>query len=113
MGVRRLTQFDFHHTLAECRGASLVYFTAPGCGACRQLHNMLENHLSEFAHLNLFEVDAQQEMALTREFEVFHLPSLFLFNNGEFHAPIHAEPLPASLLAAVEAALAAPADEAP
>jgi thioredoxin-like negative regulator of GroEL len=109
----RLTQFDFHHTLAETAGVSLVYFSAPGCGACRQLKQILESHPQEFALLNLFEVDAQQDMALTREFEVFHLPALFLFKDGHYHAPIHSEPLVPSLLAAVEAALAAAPQEAP
>lgn len=113
MPVTRLTQFDFHHTLAETGGVSLVYFTAPGCGACRQLRQMLESHPDAFTQFNLFEVDAQQDMALTREFEVFHLPSLFLFKDGQFHAPIHSEPLPQSLISAVEAALATEPQEAP
>lgn len=113
MPVERLTQFDFHHTLSETPGASLVYFTAPGCGACRQLRLVLENHAVEFATINLFEVDAQQDLALTREFEVFHLPALFLFKDGHYHAAIHAEPRAPSLLAAVEAALAAAPQEAP
>lgn len=92
---------------------SLVYFTSPGCGACRHLRALFENHAETFSRFNLFEVDAQQDMALTREFEVFHLPSLFLFKNGEFHAQIHSEPLPQSLMAAVETALAAEPQEAP
>jgi thioredoxin-like negative regulator of GroEL len=113
MSAIKLTQFDFHHTLAETKGGSLVYFTAPGCGACRRLKQVLESHRGEFGAYHLFEVDAQQDMALTREFEVFHLPALFLFKEGYYHAPIHAEPLPHSLIAAVEAALASEAQEAP
>jgi thiol-disulfide isomerase/thioredoxin len=113
MAVTRLTQFDFHHTLADTGGLSLVYFTSPGCGACRQLRQMLEANAEMFGSLNLFEVDAQQDMALTREFEVFHLPSLFLFKDGHFHAPIHSEPRPQSLLSAVEAASNAEPQEAP
>jgi hypothetical protein len=27
-------------------------------------------------------------MALTNEFEVFHLPALFLYKDGKFHAPV-------------------------
>ncbi|MGM0594633.1 MAG: thioredoxin family protein [Pseudomonadota bacterium] len=111
--VERLTQFDFHHRLVETGGVSLVYFTAPGCGACRRLKQLLETHREAFARLHLFEVDAQQDMALTREFEVFHLPSLFLFRDGQFHAPLHAEPTPTALLSAIDAALAAEALEAP
>ena len=113
MSAASLSQFDFHHTLAQTEGVSLVYFTAPGCGACRQLKQILESHPQEFALLNIFEVDAQQDMALTREFDVFHLPAMFLFRDGHYHAPIHAEPHPASLIAAIEAALAQEPQEAP
>jgi hypothetical protein len=38
---------------------------------------------------------------------------MFLFRDGHFHAPLHAEPLPASLLAAIETALALQPQEAP
>lgn len=113
MSVRELTQFDFHHTLAETPGVSLVWFTATGCGACRQLERLFAEHAREFAALNLFRVDARQDMALTREFEVFHLPALFLFVDGSYYAPIHAEPLPASLLQAIDEALAGEPQEAP
>lgn len=113
MAVRALDQFDFHHTLAEIGGVSLVYFTAPACGACRQLRQLFQQQEALFSRINLFEVDAQREMALTNEFEVFHLPTMFLFNNGEFHAEIHAAPLPRAILAAVENALQAQPMEAP
>lgn len=113
MAVTPLTQFDFHHTLMETEGLSLVYFTAPGCGACRQLKKLFAEQETDFQQLHIFEVDAQQEMALTREFEVFHLPSLFLFRDGHFHAPIHAEPRAISLLQAIDAALAHAPLEAP
>lgn len=113
MAIAPLTQFDFHHILAERRGLSLVYFTAPGCGACRQLKRLFEEHEKAFASMHLFEVDAQQEMGLTREFEVFHLPALFLFLDGHYHAPIHAEPRVQSLLDAIEAAADAAPQEAP
>ena len=113
MPAQTLTQFDFHHTLAQTEGVSLVYFTAPGCGACRQLKQLLESYPQEFALLTIFEVDAQQDMALTREFEVFHLPALFLFQDGRFHAPIHSEPALPSLFAAIDSALAGEPQEAP
>jgi thioredoxin 1 len=113
MAVRSLDQFNFHHTLAQTAGVSLIYFTAPACGACKQLRWVFDHHAGEFALLNLFEVDAGREMALTNEFNVFHLPALFLYNDGEFHAEIQAEPLPHALITAIEAALAALPMEAP
>jgi thioredoxin 1 len=113
MAIRTLDQFNYHHILAQTPGVSLVYFTSPACGACRHLKAIFEHQPQEFGQLNLFEVDAQREMALTHEFGVFHLPALFLYNEGEFHAEIHAEALPSAIIAAIETALAAPAQEAP
>ncbi len=62
---------------------------------------------------HLYEVDAQREPGLTNEFEVFHLPSIFLFHNGSYHDRIEAEAKPASIIEAVDAALQQPAQEAP
>lgn len=113
MALIRLDQFDFHQTLAEKKGISLVMFTAPGCGSCRQLRHVLESHPQEFSDLHLFEVDAQQDQALTNEFDVFHLPSLFIFRDGQFHAQIEAEPVPQRIKDAIAAALAGNQQEAP
>ena len=113
MALTRLNQFDFHQTLTENTGLSLIMFTAPGCGSCRQLRQVLEAHPEDFADLHLFEVDAQQDQALTNEFDVFHLPSLFLFRDGEFHAQIEAEPLPQNIKDAIAAALSEGPQEAP
>lgn len=111
--MHRLDQFSFHHTLAETRGDSLVIFTGPACGACRRLKAVLEGSGELFADLNLFEVDAADDLALTREFDVFHLPAMFLFREGEYHCELQGEAQPQRLRAAIEAALAEPAREAP
>ncbi len=113
MTLRPLDQFDFHHALEQTSGTSLVIFTGPACGACRRLKAVLAAEPQLFADLRLFEVDAQRDMALTREFGVFHLPAMFLFRDGEFHCELHSEALPAKLRSAIDAALAAPAQEAP
>jgi thioredoxin-like negative regulator of GroEL len=63
--------------------------------------------------LHLFEVDAQRDTALVREFEVFHLPSMFLFKDGHFHCALHSPANPDALRRHIDLALAAPAEEAP
>lgn len=103
-----LTQFDFHHRLAETPGVTVVCFTAPACGSCRQMKHALHCLCITRPGLAVFEVDAQHEPGLVRELEVFHLPSLFLFVDGEYHRPLEAEPLPDRLAAALDAALALP-----
>jgi thioredoxin-like negative regulator of GroEL len=103
-----LTQFDFHHRLAETAGVSLVCVTAPACGSCRQMRRALQGLLEVRPTLSVFEVDAQHEPGLVRELDIFHLPSLFLFVDGEYHRPLEAEPLPERLRTALDAALALP-----
>ncbi len=113
MKVRTLDSFDFHHTLAHTPGAALVYFTAPGCGACKALRSALKQLSAAWPDLRIFEVDAQRDGALVREFEVFHLPSLFLYKEGNYHAALHCAPLPGELQATIEHSLVQPAQEAP
>lgn len=109
--VFRLTQFDFHHRLEQTHGLAVVYFTAQACGACRHLYPVL-TRLPEQG-VQVYQVDAEKEQGLVKEFEVFHLPSLFLYVDGHYHAPLHSEPVLEKLLHAISLAAAAPAQEAP
>ena len=107
-----LTEFDFYRRLAASSGVSLVLFSGPDCGTCRRAEAMLPDALAG-AVAHLFKVDAQRSMALAREYEVFHLPALFLFVDGHYHAPLHSALSPAALRQAVAAALQSPSQEAP
>jgi thiol-disulfide isomerase/thioredoxin len=111
--ARILDQFDFHATLAATPGVSVVYFTAQGCTSCRRWRQLLGDYRATHPEINLFEIDAGRDMALTREFEVFHLPALFVFRDGEFHASLHSVAQPAAFAAALAAALTDSAREAP
>lgn len=110
--VERLDQFDFHHRLAARGGASLVLFVSPDCGSCRHWHGLLTG-FDAGRPLALYEVDVQRDAALAAEFGVFHLPALFLYKDGEFHAQLHCEATPDALRACLAGALARPAEEAP
>lgn len=107
---KSLSQFEFHQVLESTPGVSLVVFTGPACGACRTLKAILER---DFSGHHLFEVDAGEEMGLTREFDVFHLPALFLYRDGVFHCEIKSEADPEPLRDAIASALASPSEEAP
>ena len=108
----QLTEFDFYRRLAASSGVSLVLFSGPDCGACRRAETMLSEALAG-TEVHLFKVDVQKSMALAREYEVFHLPALFLFVDGHYHAPLHNALSPAALRQAVAAALQSPSQEAP
>jgi thioredoxin-like negative regulator of GroEL len=109
-----LDQFNFHHTLEATRGVVIVFFTRAGCGSCRHWRGVLADYGAQRAPaMRVFEIDAVRDSALTREFGVFHLPALFLYLDGHFHAELRAEAHPAKLRAAIEAQLLAPAEEEP
>ena len=109
---KTLTESDFHHRLAQSEGACIVVFSGPDCTTCRQVEKLLPLALQGLVAA-LFKVDVQQSMGLAREFEVFHLPALFLFVDGHFHAPLHSEVTPPKMQRAIEAALAQPAHDEP
>ncbi|MDH5518472.1 MAG: thioredoxin family protein [Gammaproteobacteria bacterium] len=110
--IQPLTQFDFYAVIENTPGLSLVYFTAPSCSSCRHLSQLLTEMITP-ADLTIFNVDAVHEQALLAEYEVFHLPALFLFKQGQYHAEIHAEARSASILNAITVASQQAAEEAP
>lgn len=109
----QLDQFDFHARLGEMSGVVLVMFGSPDCGGCRHLRGVLRDLRRYRSSWRVFEVDAQRDPALIHEFEVFHLPTLFLYFDGEFHCELQAPARTAAILEAAEEALCRPAEEAP
>lgn len=106
-----LTEFDYHQRLAATPGPALVLFASPDCGACRVAERLLAEALA--GRVTCYKVDVQQATALARAFDLFHLPALFLYRDGRFHAVLDTELTPGALGAALDAALAAPPQEEP
>lgn len=106
-----LDEFDYHACLSATRGVALVLFGAPACGACKRAQALLPQAVT--ADTTLFRVDVEQAMALAHAFEIFHLPALFLYRDGCFHARIDCVLTVPALRRRIAAALAAPAEEEP
>ncbi|HIO92454.1 MAG TPA: thioredoxin [Leucothrix mucor] len=111
--ISLLDEFTYHHVIAETLGVSLVFYTGPDCGSCHHLRNVLNAYLQECSGVSIFEVDAVVSAALVNEFNIFHLPSMFLYKDGQYHCEFHAEALPDKIHKAVEQALLLPAEEEP
>lgn len=92
---------------------TLVFFSSAGCSSCRHLQRILEETSAGHPEWLIYQVDAQQDIALAREFEVFHLPALFLFDQGNYHSEISCEATTAAIEEAVNSALKCPPQEAP
>jgi thioredoxin 1 len=108
-----LDEFTFHQQLEQTPGVALVVFTSQGCNSCRAWKKLLADYRTQCPNLTLFEVDAGHALGLAREFNVFHLPALFLYQAGHYHGVLQCEARPDKLKAAVTALLASPAQEAP
>lgn len=106
-----LDESSYHSRLARTPGIALVLFGSAGCGACRVAEQRLPGAAPSGA--SLFKVDVQQATALARAFDIFHLPALFLYRDGHFHARLESEVSAQALAIALERALAAPAEEEP
>lgn len=111
--VRHLHDANFYTTLQETAGRSLVIFSSAGCASCRAWKQILMDFLQQHGEIAIFEVDAHESMALASEYEIFHLPALFLFQDGVFHSGLQCEANVAILANAIEKAFAAPAEEEP
>lgn len=82
---QHLNQFEYHHVLEASSGTVLVLFTSQSCPSCRGWRRILAGYRARNPQVRVFEVDCEQELALVREFDVFHLPAIFLYHNGNFH----------------------------
>ncbi|MEZ5453115.1 MAG: thioredoxin family protein [Thiothrix sp.] len=111
--IARLDDLNFHHVLTETPGVALVFFTAPNCGACRSLKQALGKFLREYEPLPVFEVDAVHNGGLVNALEVFHLPAMFLYVDGNYHRELQCVPLPARIDAAIRQAKNLPSEEEP
>ena len=118
--VGELDEFTFFPTLEISKGLTLVFFTGPQCASCHHLKNLLNvehaQFINHFSNLNsdfaAYEIKADKAAALVNEFGVFHLPSLYLYNEGEFHCEIQSEAIPTKLMEAIDLALTqAPQEE--
>lgn len=111
--MQALDDLNYHHTLMATAGVALVYFTAPDCGTCRSLKQALQQYAVLAPDVSIFEVDAVHNGGLINEFEIFHLPTLFMYVSGVFHADLKCMALPDAISEAVRLAVASPPEEEP
>ena len=111
-GFSRLTEGDFHRRLATSPGLAVVLFSAPHCGACRAWKRLLPDALSGLAD-SLFEVDVSEATGVARYFDIFHLPTIYLYRDGRFHAELQCEARHGTIRQAALGLLAAPPQDEP
>ena len=116
-----LDEFNYHQTINASSGIVLVFFTGPHCASCHHLRDLftdemhiLQKHFLETnLKFNIFEIKADKASALVNEFNVFHLPSLFLYQNGQYHCELQTQAHPQKIIESIQLALSKPAEEEP
>lgn len=61
----------------------------------------------------LYEVDVSEATGVARYFGIFHLPTLYLYRDGQFHAELQCEARREAIQQAVLGLLDAPAQDEP
>ena len=107
-----LAEGEFHARLAATSGVAVVLFSAPTCGACRAWKQLLPRTLAGRVSA-LYEVDVSEATGVARYFGIFHLPTLYLYRDGQFHAELQCEAQREAIRQAVLGLLAAPAQDEP
>ena len=83
MNVEALKAHDFFPLLDSRQEPSLVFFATPACSSCKRLRSILISTEFDIPDLRCFQVQAEQAGGLIEEYDIFHLPAIFLFMNGE------------------------------
>jgi thioredoxin 1 len=108
----RLAEGEFHARLAATSGVAVVLFSAYSCGACRMWKRLLPTALAGMASA-LYEVDVSEATGVARYFGIFHLPTLYLYRDGQFHAELQCEARREAIQQTVLSLLAMPAQDEP
>jgi len=83
MNIQEISPFDYFHVLDARNEPSLVIVTSPACGACRRLTHILQEAQLDVDGLKCWQLQAAASVGLLEELEVFHLPAMFLYAQGD------------------------------
>jgi thioredoxin 1 len=111
-GFTRLGEGDFLRRLAASSGVAVVLFSAPHCGACRAWKQLLPPALADLATA-FYEVDVSEATGVARYFDIFHLPTVYVYREGRFHAELQCEARQEAIRQAMQERLAAPPQDEP
>ena len=104
--VQRVSELGFWQHMVQERDWTILFFSSAGCSSCKIWRRLLAEWEQSRTDLQVWEADAGIEMGLAQEFEVYHLPALFVFRDGRYQRPMQVE----ARLSALDPWLAAHAD---
>ena len=88
MEVHRIEGGAFFHTIRR-PGWQVVLVTKPGCAACRSVRVAIAA-MPARENEWVGEVNLEDAPGLVEEFDIFHLPTVLLFEGGEWVSEVSA-----------------------
>ena len=107
-----LGEATYHARIAQTPGDAIVLFSHAHCGACRAWTRLLPEALSQTVQ-HFYEVDVALDTGMARYFGIFHLPTIYLYRDGLFHAELQAEARVDTVQRAAHTLFNSPAQEEP
>ncbi|AWX69399.1 thioredoxin family protein [[Mycoplasma] anseris] len=65
-------------------GKAILAFRATWCPPCQMMGPELQRLADEHADINVYDIDVDENIEFAREMKVNGIPSLFLYENGNF-----------------------------
>lgn len=82
MAVRILSDVNFHEIINE-KEIALVDFYASWCGPCKMLAPILDEISKERTDIIVAKVNIDFEKIVSKEYNVWTIPTILIFKNGE------------------------------
>jgi thioredoxin 1 len=83
--MRDVSDRDFDQVVKQAGVPVLVEFWKPGCGSCRALMRELEKLESDVTgKMLIVKMNVEENFQIPAELEVYSLPVLALYHQGEF-----------------------------
>ncbi len=82
--ITELNEENFKEKVVESNKLTVVDFWATWCGPCRKLGPVLDEIADEMPEeINIYKVNADENMKIAKEYSVSGLPSLLIFKDGQ------------------------------
>ena len=81
MEVKEIEAKDFEESIKE--GKALVDCYATWCGPCKMMAPIIDEVAKEIDSVNFYKVDIDNAPEVADQYEIFSIPTLLLFENGE------------------------------
>mgnify|MGYP005750404359 FL=1 len=83
MEVLHINENEFQKEVMESSKPVLLDFYASWCGPCKMLAQVLEELAQEQDAFKIVKVDIDQNRALTKQWDISTVPSVFMIKGGE------------------------------